>query len=95
VHMIIRQILEGRCEVENQYKRVVHDDGNPKALEVLARTGTAEQKDRARALLSRIADRESVGNEPEAARLLGWLEGARERLAWDEEKARWVERDFK
>jgi hydrogenase expression/formation protein HypD len=37
VHMIIRQILEGRCEVENQYKRVVHDDGNPKALEVLAR----------------------------------------------------------
>ena len=37
VHMIIRQVLEGRCEVENQYKRVVHDDGNPKALEVLAR----------------------------------------------------------
>jgi len=65
------------------------------ALEVLARTGTAEQKDRARALLSRIADRESVGNEPEAARLLAWLEGARDRLAWDEEKGRWVERDFK
>ncbi len=37
VHMIIQQIHEGRCEVENQYKRVVHDDGNPKALEVLAR----------------------------------------------------------
>ena len=31
--MIIQQIHEGRCEVENQYKRVVHDDGNPKALE--------------------------------------------------------------
>ena len=37
VHMVIRQILEGRCEVENQYTRVVHDGGNPKALEVLGR----------------------------------------------------------
>jgi hydrogenase expression/formation protein HypD len=37
VHMVMRQILEGRCEVENQYKRVVHDDGNPKSLEVLGR----------------------------------------------------------
>ncbi|MHB8718260.1 MAG: hydrogenase formation protein HypD [Candidatus Dormibacteria bacterium] len=36
VHMIIRQIREGRCEVENQYRRVVHDDGNPAALRVLA-----------------------------------------------------------
>jgi hydrogenase expression/formation protein HypD len=37
VHMIIRQLLEGRCEVENQYRRVVRDEGNPRALEVLAR----------------------------------------------------------
>ena len=37
VHMILRQLLEGRCEVENQYRRVVHDEGNPRALEVLAR----------------------------------------------------------
>src|SRR6202048_2913686 len=37
VHMLLQQIREGRCEVENQYKRVVHDDGNPKALEVLSR----------------------------------------------------------
>jgi hydrogenase expression/formation protein HypD len=37
VHMVIRQVLEGRCEVENQYKRVVHDNGNPKSLEVLGR----------------------------------------------------------
>ncbi|MFN2569911.1 MAG: hydrogenase formation protein HypD [Candidatus Dormibacteria bacterium] len=35
VHMVMRQILEGRCEVENQYTRVVHNEGNPKALEVL------------------------------------------------------------
>ena len=34
--MVIRQVVEGRCEVENQYRRVVHDEGNPKALEVLA-----------------------------------------------------------
>ncbi|HEX6539893.1 MAG TPA: hydrogenase formation protein HypD [Candidatus Dormibacteraeota bacterium] len=37
VHMVIQQVLQGRCEVENQYTRVVHDDGNPKALEVLGR----------------------------------------------------------
>jgi hydrogenase expression/formation protein HypD len=37
VHMVIQQVLQGRCEVENQYTRVVHDEGNPKALEVLGR----------------------------------------------------------
>jgi hydrogenase expression/formation protein HypD len=36
IHMILRQLAEGRCEVENQYRRVVPDDGNPRALEVLA-----------------------------------------------------------
>ena len=30
------QIREGRCEVENQYTRVVRDEGNPRALRVLA-----------------------------------------------------------
>jgi hydrogenase expression/formation protein HypD len=35
VHMIVRQVREGRCEVENQYTRIVRDDGNPKALEVI------------------------------------------------------------
>ncbi|MDQ6773447.1 MAG: hydrogenase formation protein HypD [Candidatus Dormibacteraeota bacterium] len=35
VHMIVRQVQEGRCEVENQYRRIVRDDGNPKALEVI------------------------------------------------------------
>jgi hydrogenase expression/formation protein HypD len=36
VHMILRQLAEGRCEVENQYSRVVPYDGNLRALEVLA-----------------------------------------------------------
>jgi hydrogenase expression/formation protein HypD len=36
VHMILRQIAEGRREVENQYARVVPYDGNPMALKVLA-----------------------------------------------------------
>ncbi len=31
-----RQIREGRCEVENQYSRVVRDEGNPAALALLA-----------------------------------------------------------
>jgi len=35
VYMVIKQINEGRCEVENQYRRIVRDDGNPRALEVL------------------------------------------------------------
>ena len=33
VHMILRQLREGRCEVENQYTRVVPYDGNPQALQ--------------------------------------------------------------
>ena len=36
VHMILTQIAEGRCEVENQYKRVVPYEGNQRALEVMA-----------------------------------------------------------
>jgi hydrogenase expression/formation protein HypD len=36
VLMILRQLAEGRCEVENQYKRVVPYEGNLRALEVMA-----------------------------------------------------------
>jgi len=36
VHMILLQLRDGRCEVENQYKRVVPYEGNLKALEVMA-----------------------------------------------------------
>jgi hydrogenase expression/formation protein HypD len=36
VYMVLRQLAEGRCEVENQYTRVVPYDGNPAALKVLA-----------------------------------------------------------
>ncbi len=36
VHMLLAQIREGRCEVENQYSRVVRDEGNPQALALLA-----------------------------------------------------------
>jgi len=34
--MLVRQLHDGRCEVENQYTRVVPRDGNPRALEVMA-----------------------------------------------------------
>src|ERR671924_1089954 len=34
VVMVIQQVNEGRCQVENQYRRIVRDDGNPRALEV-------------------------------------------------------------
>ena len=36
VHMVLRQLAEGRCQVENQYKRVVPHEGNLRALEVMA-----------------------------------------------------------
>jgi len=35
VYMLLAQLRDGRCEVENQYKRVVTVDGNSKALEVM------------------------------------------------------------
>ncbi|MDQ3137332.1 MAG: hydrogenase formation protein HypD [Gemmatimonadota bacterium] len=36
VHMVLTQLAEGRCEVENQYTRVVPYEGNVRALEALA-----------------------------------------------------------
>ena len=35
VWMLMRQLEEGRCVVENQYQRVVHDEGNARALEAV------------------------------------------------------------
>src|SRR5215831_5499565 len=35
-HMILRQLAEGRCEVENQYTRAVPFEGNPQAFRVLS-----------------------------------------------------------
>ncbi|MGE3659775.1 MAG: hydrogenase formation protein HypD [Pseudonocardia sp.] len=35
VHQLLLQLHEGRCEVENQYARVVPWNGNPKALKVI------------------------------------------------------------
>jgi hydrogenase expression/formation protein HypD len=37
VQMLLTQFAEGRCEVENQYTRVVREEGNPRAIELLAR----------------------------------------------------------
>ena len=36
IAMLLAQVREGRCEVENQYTRIVRDEGNPRALAVLA-----------------------------------------------------------
>ena len=35
VYMIVKQIVEGRAEIENQYGRVVSRDGNRKAMEAI------------------------------------------------------------
>ncbi|MGI8493192.1 MAG: hydrogenase formation protein HypD [Acidimicrobiales bacterium] len=36
IEMLLTQIREGRCCVENQYTRCVRDEGNPRALAVMA-----------------------------------------------------------
>ena len=36
--MILRQRAEGRCELENQYTRVVRPEGNPRAIEAIDET---------------------------------------------------------
>ena len=38
VYMILRQLADGRSEVENQYSRIVREEGNPRALQVIAET---------------------------------------------------------
>jgi hydrogenase expression/formation protein HypD len=38
IYMILRQLDEGRSEVENQYARVVRWEGNPKAIQVINQT---------------------------------------------------------
>src|SRR5690606_28097081 len=38
VYMLLRQIREGRSEVENQYSRVVPQEGNANALRAISRT---------------------------------------------------------
>lgn len=38
VHMLLQQITQGRCEVENQYSRIVRPEGNPAALALMAET---------------------------------------------------------
>jgi hydrogenase expression/formation protein HypD len=38
VYMILQQLREGRSEVENQYSRIVRDEGNPRALKAIAAT---------------------------------------------------------
>jgi hydrogenase expression/formation protein HypD len=38
IHMLLIQLKEGRCDVENEYARVVPWDGNRKALQVIQQT---------------------------------------------------------
>ena len=38
IYMVLKQLDEGRCEVENQYRRVVREKGNLKALQVMQQT---------------------------------------------------------
>ena len=44
IEMLLRQEAEGRCEVENQYARVVRPDGNPAALALMAQVFTVRDE---------------------------------------------------
>jgi hydrogenase expression/formation protein HypD len=37
IAMVLKQIADGRCEIENQYARIVPDDGNGPALEAVSK----------------------------------------------------------
>ncbi len=37
IWMVLRQIAEGRCEIENQYARIVPEAGNTPALRAVSR----------------------------------------------------------
>ena len=61
IAMLLAQIREGRCEVENQYTRCVRDEGNPRAL---ARAGRGV---RAAAALRVARARLHLPERPQAA----------------------------
>jgi hydrogenase expression/formation protein HypD len=44
VYMLVRQVVEGRTEVENEYTRVVRPEGNPRAVALLKRVFTPVDK---------------------------------------------------
>jgi hydrogenase expression/formation protein HypD len=37
IAMVLKQLADGRCEIENQYARIVPDDGNEPALEAVSK----------------------------------------------------------
>lgn len=43
-YMLVKQIREGRAEVENEYTRLVRPEGNKKALDIIAKTFVTEDR---------------------------------------------------
>ncbi len=70
IHMLVKQIVEGRSEVENQYARVVRPEGNVRALEAMAQT----------MMLRPLFEWRGLGTIPESAMML-----RPEFAAWDAE----------
>jgi hydrogenase expression/formation protein HypD len=79
IAMILRQRAEGRCEIENQYTRVVKRAGNPRALEAIAETMEVREDFEWRGLgaLPRSALRVRDAYAPWDAERLFTLPGAR------------------
>jgi hydrogenase expression/formation protein HypD len=66
LQMVVRQIAEGRAEIENQYKRIVPEDGNPVALDAVHRVFELREYFEWRGLGS--IDHSGVRLRPEMAR---------------------------
>lgn len=66
VWMLLKQLAEGRCEVENQYRRVVPDSGNRAALGAIHRVFQVREFFEWRGLGS--IDHSGIGLRPEYAR---------------------------
>jgi hypothetical protein len=62
-------------------------------LEEVVKSGTLEQKIRARRLLATIERRSPVRFELEYARLIRWYEENRERLVWDAKAGKYIPKD--
>ncbi len=43
-HMLVRQLADGRAEVENEYRRLVRKEGNPKARAMMAKVFKEEDR---------------------------------------------------
>jgi len=68
-------------------------EGARKKLEEILRSGSMEQKLRARRILSTLQERIPLPHEVEYGRLIRWFEANRDGLEWDESAGKYVDKE--